>query len=95
MLKHLLLGTPTPAPHPSPVIAHRDWSMVLCFSCGKYGHEVGRCPQLDVTFSFMLPGWSAEEIGAHYVKVSPHLAADDYGRETATDTGWTVSRPDQ
>ena len=44
MLKHLLPGTPTLAPQPLPVTARRDWSSVLCFSCGKYGHAVGKCP---------------------------------------------------
>ena len=38
--------------HPHPTI--------VCFSCGKPGHGVGRCPELDETFPYMLPGWSVE-----------------------------------
>ena len=75
MLKRLLLGKPTQAPKPRPVIARRDWSSVLCFSCGKYGHGLGKCRRLDVTFPFMGPGWSADKRGDHYMMVSPHLAA--------------------
>ena len=41
MLKRLLPGTPTRAQQPRPVTARRDWSSVLCFSCGEYGHRVG------------------------------------------------------
>ena len=35
----------------------RDWSEVKCFSCGKSGHSATRCPTLDITFPFILPGW--------------------------------------
>ena len=79
MLKRLLTGMPTQASQPRPVTASRDWSTTLCFSCGNYSHEVGRCPQLDVTFHFMLPGWLAEKIGAHYEMISPRLAAEQLG----------------
>ena len=39
---------------PRPV--RRNWSEVICFSCGKTGHSATRCPTLDVTFPFILPG---------------------------------------
>ena len=29
---------------------------MVCLSCGKHGHGVGRCPELDETFSYMLLG---------------------------------------
>ena len=79
MLKRLLPGTPTQASQPRPVTASRDWYTALCFSCDNYVHGVGRCPQLYVTFPFMLPGWSAEKV----------ITADDFttpgGRMTR---GW-------
>ena len=34
----------------------------MCFSCGKAGHSATRCPTLDDTFHFMLPGWKTEKI---------------------------------
>ena len=34
----------------------RDWAAVVCLSCGKAGHGVSRCPKLNETFPFMLPG---------------------------------------
>ena len=37
---------------------------------------LGRCPELDETFPYMLPGWSAENVGANYTKISPHIAAE-------------------
>ena len=76
MLKRLLTGTLTQAPQPRQATVRRDWSTVLCFSCGQYGHGVGRCPQLDVKFPFMFAGWSAEKIGDHYAMISPRLAAE-------------------
>ena len=35
--------------------ARRDWNDLVCFSCGKSGHGVNRCPTLDESFPFMLP----------------------------------------
>ena len=59
MLQRLLPGTPALWSYLVPV--RRDWATVVCFSCGKPGHGVSRCPQLDITFPYMLPGWSAAE----------------------------------
>ena len=41
--------------------ALRGWPEIKCFSCGKTGHGANRCPTLDVTFPFILPGWKAEK----------------------------------
>ena len=40
---------------------------------------MGKCPRLDVTFLFMLSGWSADKRGDHYVMVSPRLATERLG----------------
>ena len=31
-----------------------------CFSCRLQGHEVNRCPRMDVSFHYLLPGWSVD-----------------------------------
>ena len=32
--------------------------MPVCFSCGRHGHGVNRCSQVDTSFLFLPPGWS-------------------------------------
>ena len=54
----------------------RNWSDVKCFSCGKPGHSATRCPTLDVTFPFILPGWKAEKTPTGYLMISPKMAMD-------------------
>ena len=54
----------------------RNWSDVTCFSCGKPGHSATRCPTLDVTFPFILPGWKAEKTPTGYLMISPKMAMD-------------------
>ena len=39
----------------------RDWTDVVCFSCGKSGHTVTRCPNLNEEFPFLQPGWRTEK----------------------------------
>ena len=34
----------------------RDWTDVVCFSCGKSGHTVIHCPNLNKAFPFLQPG---------------------------------------
>ena len=51
----------------------RNWSDVKCFSCGKTGHSSTRCPTLDVTFPFILPGWKADKTSTGYLMISPKM----------------------
>ena len=59
---------------PRPV--QRDWSEMQCFSCGKSGHSATRCPTLDITFPFILPGWKSEKTSTGYMMISPRRAMD-------------------
>ena len=36
LLQHLLPGTSVPASRSSPSPPHRDWTTIVCFSCGKF-----------------------------------------------------------
>ena len=51
----------------------KDWSDMKCFSCGKSGHSATRCPKLDVSFPFILPGWKAEKTPTGYMMISPKM----------------------
>ena len=61
----------------------RDWSVVKCFSCGNSGHSAARCPKLDITFPFNLPGWRAEKTSEGYMMISPRRAMDRRQTENA------------
>ena len=61
----------------------RDWSEVKCFSCGKSGQSATRCPTLDITFPFLLPGWRAEKTSVGYMMISPRRAMDRCQSENA------------
>ena len=76
LLQHLLPGMPAPVSRTRPGPVRRDWATIVCFSCGKSGHGVGRCPELNETFPYMLPGWSAEKVGSSYLMISPRVAAE-------------------
>ena len=56
--------------------ACRDWNTIMCFSCGKSGYRVSRCPKMNVTLSYLLSGWTAEKVGSSYVMISPWVAAE-------------------
>ena len=46
-LLRFLPGTPVPASWRRLGPARRDWTTIVCFSRGKLGHGVGRCPALE------------------------------------------------
>ena len=56
--------------------ARRRWPEMKSFSCGKTGHGANRCPTLDVTFPFILPGWKAEKTQTGFLMISPKMATD-------------------
>ena len=71
LLQRLLPRTPVIALLARPGPARRDWNTIVCFSCGKSGHRVSRCPKINETIPYNLPGWTTEEVGGSYVMISP------------------------
>ena len=65
----------------------RDWAEMKCFSCGKSGHSATRCPTLDITFPFILPGWKAEKSLSGYMMVSPRRAMERQRTENVNCSG--------
>ena len=61
----------------------RDWNGAVCFSCRKSGHATTRCPALDESFPFMLPGWRAESTpgggGGVATQISSNVRPQDPG----------------
>ena len=47
--------------------AHRQESTAGCFSCGELDHATDRCPVLDESFPFLLPGWRADQMDDEFV----------------------------
>ena len=39
-----------------------DWAEMKCFSCGKSGHSVTRCPTFDITFSVYTTRMEGREV---------------------------------
>ena len=42
------------------------WKRDQCFSCGLHGHGVNRCSRLDISFPYILPGWSVDVRNGQY-----------------------------
>ena len=76
LLRSLLSGQLASVQQPHQGSFRRDWNAVVCFYCGKTGHSATRCPTLDETFPFMLPGWKAEKTPGAYIMISPRVAVE-------------------
>ena len=66
-----------------------------CFSCGELGHATARCPVLDESFPFLPPGWRADRTDDEFVLRPAQGRLTVSKRETSTDPGRGVGRPDQ
>ena len=73
MLRSFLSGQQQQRQPPRQRPIRRDWNGVVCFSCRKLGHAATWCPNLNESFSFMLPGWRAEKTpgGGGYYDPTP------------------------
>ena len=76
MLRSYFTGQQSMGPGPRGRPLRKDWSDMKCFSCGKSGHSATRCPTLDVSFPFILPGWKAEKTPTGFMMISPKMAMD-------------------
>ena len=54
----------------------RDWSEVICFSCGKTGHPGTRCPDNSDSLQFLQPGWQKEKTPGGFIMIPPWVAMD-------------------
>ena len=76
MLRSYFMGLPSTGLGSRGRPLRKDWSDMKCFSCGKSGHSATRCPTLDVSFPFILPGWKAEKTQTGFLMVSPRMAME-------------------
>ena len=90
-----LSGQQTSGPQSRRIPVRRERDGVGSFSCGNSGHTATRCPALDESFPFMLPGWRAESTSGGFVMISPSEATKRRRTEMVTDPGGGVRHLDQ
>ena len=75
-LQNLLPVSPSPGSRTQqgPDVGTELWCCVSHVE--KTGHGATRCPVLDVSFPFLLPGWKAEMVGSGYVMISPLVVVE-------------------
>ena len=81
VLRSYFTGQQSTRPGPRGRPVRKDWSDMKCFSCGKSGHSATRCPTLDVSFPFILPGWKAEKTQTGFLMISPKMAMNRHRAE--------------
>ena len=76
LLRSYLSGQQTSGPQTRQIPIRWDWNGIVCFSCGKSGHSVTRCPTLNESFPFMLPGWRAETTPGGFIMILFRVVAE-------------------
>ena len=76
LLRLYLSGKQASGQQPRPRPIKRDWTGIVCFSCGKAGHSATRCPALDESFPFMLRGWRAKTTPGGFIMISPRVSVE-------------------
>ena len=94
LLNWIPVGTVTEEDAASPDLSSD--SAKGCFSCEDLTHTTDQCQTLDESLSFLPTGWQAEHIG-NQVIFGPGSPARPGAsrRETMTDPGRGIGRPDQ
>ena len=92
-------GMPTSVPRTSPTSNRRDWTTVVCPSCGRPGHGVSWCPYLDETLPYMVGGKGGWTIHDGFAKGSRRASPVGkrrliQGGESATWISNTLRPPD-
>ena len=94
LLNWLPVGTVTEEDAASPDLSSD--SAEGCFSCGGLTHTTDQCQTLDESFPFLPTSRQAEHIGDQVILGPvPQRGPGASRRETPTDQGRGVGRPDQ
>ena len=69
------------------------WKRGPCFSCGLQGHGVNRCSCMDVSFPYLLPGWSVDVRNGQYRASQIHGDGRDFKPGKGGWFGWEGQPP--